>query len=208
MTVCGCHRPPDGVATPSVVSSAAIAREDIPRPFMSASSGAKLFARSCAAALFATERFSAPHRPSFTPRAFAACSAPFVRAETIQATSPNCKLEAMRRLSLAAATHTLFAATDASDCEVEAGKVVPPDAALSAPIIGSGSAIKAGTGTLTLSGASTFSGGTTIDAGTLSLAVAGAAGTGDITFAGTGDNLDNLPSKLLENCVLAVGGAR
>ena len=36
MTVCGCHRPPDGVATPSVISSAAMAREDMPRTFMSA----------------------------------------------------------------------------------------------------------------------------------------------------------------------------
>ena len=44
MTVCGCHLPPDGVATPSVVSSAAIAREDMPRTFMSASSGARLLA--------------------------------------------------------------------------------------------------------------------------------------------------------------------
>ena len=51
MTVCGCHRPPDGVATPRVVSSAAIAREDMPRSFMSASSGARLLARSSAAAL-------------------------------------------------------------------------------------------------------------------------------------------------------------
>ena len=64
MTVCGCHRPPDGVATPRVVSSAAIAREDMPRTFMSASSGARLFARLSAAALLRTDRCSAPYYAS------------------------------------------------------------------------------------------------------------------------------------------------
>lgn len=74
------------------------------------------------------------------------------------------------------------------------------DATLSTNIIGGGRIIKVGAGILTLSsGASTFSGGSTINAGTLDLAaaativngatVAGAAGTGAITFAGASGSL-------------------
>ena len=70
MAVCGCHRPPNGVATPSVVSSAAVAREDNPRTFMLASSGARLLARFSAAALFKTDRCSAPCRPKLDPSCF------------------------------------------------------------------------------------------------------------------------------------------
>jgi autotransporter-associated beta strand protein len=48
-----------------------------------------------------------------------------------------------------------------------------------------GSLVKLGDDSLTLSGAyNTYSGGTTIEHGTLDIAAVGAAGTGDITFAG------------------------
>lgn len=44
--------------------------------------------------------------------------------------------------------------------------------------------VKAGTGTLTLKGASTYTGGTTVSAGTLVVADAAAVGTGSVTLAG------------------------
>jgi len=50
---------------------------------------------------------------------------------------------------------------------------------------GSVGVIETGTGTLVLDAVNTFTGGITIDAGTLDLAVAGAAGSGPITFATT-----------------------
>ena len=73
--------------------------------------------------------------------------------------------------------------------------------------------VKTGAGTFTLSGANTYSGGTTIASGTVDLGVAdavtggkvtsGAAGTGAITYAGTGDH----PATLaLETGAQAVGG--
>ena len=55
------------------------------------------------------------------------------------------------------------------------------DAALSAAIVGDGAVTKAGSGVLTLSGASSFAGGTTISGGTLSVADVGALGTGAVT---------------------------
>ena len=47
-------------------------------------------------------------------------------------------------------------------------------------ISGTGNVVKAGTGTLTLSGASNYTGGTTVNSGTLALAGASSAGTGTI----------------------------
>lgn len=59
------------------------------------------------------------------------------------------------------------------------------DTTLSAIISGTGSIVKEGSGTFTLSGANTFSGGITIAEGTLSLASDTAAGTGTITTTGS-----------------------
>lgn len=51
-------------------------------------------------------------------------------------------------------------------------------------ISGTGNVVKAGTGTLTLSGASNYTGGTTVNSGTLALAAASSAGTGTIRMNG------------------------
>ncbi len=61
------------------------------------------------------------------------------------------------------------------------------NAAISAVIAGAGvSLTKAGTGTLTLSGANTYSGGTVINAGAISVGNASAFGTGALTLAASG----------------------
>ena len=74
LTVCGCQRPPCGVAMPRVVSSAAICRADMPLAASSVRTSLIWFARSTAAAWLAAPSFSA-FRPSRTPRALAACKA-------------------------------------------------------------------------------------------------------------------------------------
>ncbi|GJE25497.1 Hint domain-containing protein [Methylobacterium organophilum] len=56
------------------------------------------------------------------------------------------------------------------------------DLAMADTISGQGSLVQAGSGALTLSGANSYSGGTTIQSGNLTLAAAGAAGTGAIAF--------------------------
>ena len=90
---------------------------------------------------------------------------------------------------------------------------LPTNAELDAPIIGAGAIVKTASGTLTLTGASTFSGGTTINAGTLDLAVAdtfvngtvasGGAGVGAITFAGSAAQGTELT---LESGAQTIGG--
>lgn len=57
---------------------------------------------------------------------------------------------------------------------------------INSPISGSGSLIKTGAGTLTLSGDNTFTGGTTVSEGTLTLAGAGTTGAGTVAIAADG----------------------
>ena len=78
---------------PRAVNSAAICRADIPASAKACRTGASVLARSIAAALLDGARYSAPLRPSRTPRAFAACRAAFVRAAII---SRSCSATAAR----------------------------------------------------------------------------------------------------------------
>ena len=67
------------------------------------------------------------------------------------------------------------------------GAALPANVTLAAPIIGAGAVVKAGTGTLTLSGDNTYTGGLTIAAGTVSVSTAnnlGASSGPGITFTG------------------------
>jgi fibronectin-binding autotransporter adhesin len=61
---------------------------------------------------------------------------------------------------------------------------------------GSGSLLKQGSGSLTLSVANSYSGGTTVSAGTLQLGVAGAAGSGAITLNDAGTGASNVTLNL------------
>jgi outer membrane autotransporter protein len=58
------------------------------------------------------------------------------------------------------------------------------DTTFAGRIVGSGSLVKSGSGTLTLAGVSDYSGGTTIQAGTLKVASNGALGTGELAVEG------------------------
>lgn len=69
-------------------------------------------------------------------------------------------------------------------------------------IIGSGSVIQNGTGTLHLAGSNTYSGGTIIQAGTLEIASGALAGAGAITFAGTATlHIDAAPNVTFTNTI-------
>lgn len=67
-------------------------------------------------------------------------------------------------------------------------------------ISGAGGLVKAGSGTLSLTRASTYSGGTTISAGTVSLGNASAIGTGGVNMTASGTSL------LLNDNVVAIAG--
>ncbi|HWK64630.1 MAG TPA: autotransporter-associated beta strand repeat-containing protein [Rhizobiaceae bacterium] len=81
------------------------------------------------------------------------------------------------------------------------------DTTFAGRITGSGSLVKSGSGTLTLTGASDYSGGTTIQAGALKVASNGASGTGFIAIEG-GALLDLAADSLvLANAIRLSGDA-
>jgi len=69
---------------------------------------------------------------------------------------------------------------------------------------GAGSLVKAGAGTLTLSGANTYGGGTTIEAGTLELLPGAVAGSGTVTL--DGDATLAINDLTVNNAIVLAGG--
>jgi autotransporter-associated beta strand protein len=73
-------------------------------------------------------------------------------------------------------------------------------------LIGGGSLIKSGTGTLTITAANTFAGGATLNAGRLRVGSATALGAGNLTLAGGQLSSDSTTSRTLANS-LALSGS-
>ena len=115
-TVCGCQRPPSGVAIPRAVSSDAICRVDMPDPTSSARRALIWLARSTAAAWLAGASLSA-FRPSRTPRTLAARSAALVRDAII---SRSCSATAARMCRVSRVACGLSQATNSTPASIMA----------------------------------------------------------------------------------------